>query len=290
MTNSFQERKNKLKNFKDDLKELNLIKDDTYFKEASIPDNVFYKCERCATSILSDELKKNLYVCPTCGYPHRVKPRKRIKMICDTFEETNQDLKFSKEEAFEGYYPKLSEYQVKTGEFDAVITGIATIDDTKFAIAVMNSFFMMGSMGEVVGEKITMLIEEAYKKKLPLIIFSASGGARMQEGIISLMQMAKTSAALSRFREKGLFISVLTHPTTGGVSASFASLGDITIAEPSALVGFAGRRVIENTIKETLPDEFQTAEFLVKKGFIDMIVERKMLKETLYRILKLHRY
>ncbi|MGL4948992.1 MAG: acetyl-CoA carboxylase carboxyltransferase subunit beta, partial [Anaeroplasmataceae bacterium] len=219
----------------------------------------------------------------------KISVKSRIESTFDSFNEMFNNVKNLGTE-FPGYKEKLNTSQKLTDLEDAVVTGVASINNIDVCVAVMDSEFMMGSMGSVVGEKITLLIEYATDNNLPLIIFCASGGARMQEGIISLMQMAKISAALSRFKEKNLYVSVLTNPTTGGVSASFASLGDITIAEPKALIGFAGKRVIESTIKETLPDEFQTAEFLLEKGFLDLIVERKKLKETLYKILSLHNY
>ncbi|MEF9918323.1 MAG: acetyl-CoA carboxylase carboxyltransferase subunit beta, partial [Eubacterium sp.] len=190
---------------------------------------------------------------------------------------------------FEGYTEKIDAYQRQTGMSEAVLTGVGKIGGKKTALAVMDSHFMMASMGSVVGEKITRLIEYATRKRLPLIIFCASGGARMQEGIISLMQMVKTSAALERFSKNGgFYLSVLTNPTTGGVSASFAMLGDILIAEPDSLIGFAGKRVIENTIKEKLPDDFQKAEFLLKKGSIDAIVQRREMKATIGKLLQMH--
>ena len=191
--------------------------------------------------------------------------------------------------SFEGYEEKIEKAKKTSGSSEAVITGFGKINGIKVASAIMDSFFMMGSMGTVVGEKITNLIELAIENNLPLIIFTTSGGARMQEGIFSLMQMAKISAALAKFDEAGLlYITVLTDPTTGGVTASFAMEGDIILSEPDALVGFAGRRVIENTIKETLPENFQKAEFLLEKGFIDAIIDRRDLRRKLYRILSMH--
>lgn len=289
MENSFKERKEKIKEFSYVFRK-NKQKVEKTKKTVSIPDNMFVICPKCQTSIIKEEYDNSLRVCPNCGYHSKLTAMERIVQIADenTFEELNADMVTNNSEEFVGYKAKLEENQVKTGMKDAVITGICEINGIKTAIAVMDSNFMMASMGSVVGEKITDLVEYSTLKKLPLIIFAASGGARMQEGIISLMQMAKTSAAIQKYKEKGLYISVLTYPTTGGVSASFASLGDITIAEPMALIGFAGRRVIENTIKEKLDDEFQTAEFLIKKGFLDMIVERKNMKQTLYTILKIH--
>ncbi len=290
MTNIFQNKKNKLKDYQNAFKEINLIKEDNYSKSIEIPDDVFYLCDKCGTNVLTEELINNLKVCPNCGFHHKVNSLERIEQFCDAFEEINSTMQTKNSEAFEGYKQKLEIAKNTSNINEAVLTGIARIYDIKVALAVMDSFFMMGSMGSIVGEKITQLIEKATSDNLPLIIFSTSGGARMQEGIVSLMQMVKTSAALARFKEKGLYISILTHPTTGGVSASFASLGDITIAEPKSLIGFAGKRVIENTIKETLPDEFQTSEFLLAKGFIDMVVERKKLKDSVYKILKLHKF
>ena len=221
----------------------------------------------------------------------RINSRERINRLMDenTFLEFDKDLKTTDPLKFPDYNEKISIAMEKTNENDAVITGECCIGGEKTIICVMNSYFMMGSMGSVVGEKITRAIEIAISKRLPVIIFSASGGARMQEGILSLMQMAKTSAALGRLSDNGLlYISVLTDPTTGGVTASFAMLGDIIIAEPGALIGFAGPRVIEQTIRQKLPEGFQRSEFLLKKGFIDKIVKREDMKETLSRILHMH--
>ncbi len=256
-----------------------------------IPDNIFKNCDRCNYSIPYMELIEHKYVCPGCGHHFVISANERIRQITDigSFEEIDGNLKTVNKEKFVGYDQKLEVARESTGLNEAVVTGTAKIHGISLAMAIMDPRFMMGSMGSIVGEKITGIIELATKKDLPLIIFSSSGGARMQEGIISLMQMVKTSSAIKRFDEKGgLYISVLTNPTTGGVSASFAMLGDIIIAEPDALIGFAGRRVIEKTINETLPNEFQKAEFLQEKGFVDMIVERKMLKETLGNLLRLH--
>lgn len=288
MENSFKERKEKIKEFSYVFR-INK----TYVnkkKTIDIPDNMFVVCNNCHTSVIKEDFTNNLNVCPNCGYHQKLTAMERLVQIADkkTFEELNADMVTKNAEEFVGYKTKLEENQVKTGLKDAVLTGVCEIEGIKTAIAIMDSNFMMASMGSVVGEKITDLVEYATLKHLPLVIFAASGGARMQEGIISLMQMAKTSAAIAKYKEKGLYISVLTHPTTGGVSASFASLGDITIAEPMALIGFAGRRVIEKTIKEKLDDEFQTAEFLLKKGYLDMIIERKNMKNTLFKLLKIH--
>ena len=241
------------------------------------------KCDACKEILYKEEVHKNLSVCPNCGKHFRISSRRRIKQIIDegTFEEIGKGLKTTNPLNFEGYKTKIEE---------AVTTGIGEIEGEKVVLAVMDGNFMMGSMGSVVGEKITLAIETSIKLRLPLIIFCVSGGARMQEGIISLMQMAKTSAALAKHNKEGLlYISVLTDPTTGGVTASFAMLGDIILAEPNALIGFAGPRVIEQTIKQQLPDGFQRSEFLLEHGFIDRIVERKNMKTELANILKLHR-
>ncbi len=250
------------------------------------------KCDACKEILYKDEVHKNYSVCPNCGKHFRLSARRRISQIIDegTFVEINKDMEIRNPLNFEGYSKKIESLQEKTHIKEAVTTGFGEINGEKVVIAVMDGNFIMGSMGSVVGEKITYSIEEAIKNKLPLIIFCVSGGARMQEGIISLMQMAKTSAALARLDEAGLlYISVLTDPTTGGVTASFASLGDIILAEPNALIGFAGPRVIEQTIKQKLPDGFQKSEFLLEHGFIDKIVERKDMKDTLYKILQLHK-
>lgn len=288
MTDLFQERKNKIESFRENLVSVDYIKDKSHFNAVEIPDNVIRSCNACGQAIIEAEFKTNLYVCPHCGYHHPVKQLKRIAQIADDYDEFLPNLEL-KNFSFDGYEEKYKANQSYSGSKDAVGCYVAKIGHTKCAVAIMDSFFMMGSMGAVVGEKITSLIEYATKESIPLVIFCASGGARMQEGIISLMQMAKTSAAIKRHSDAGLlYISVLTHPTTGGVSASFATLADITIAEPRALIGFAGKRVIENTIKEKLPDEFQRSEFLLEKGFLDMIVERKDLKDTIKRIFKMH--
>jgi acetyl-CoA carboxylase carboxyl transferase subunit beta len=206
-----------------------------------------------------------------------------------TFVEWDPDLRTVDPLGFPGYEEKLAQVMAKTGLTEAVVTGEGRVGGWSVAVGVMDSRFIMGSMGSVVGEKVTRAIERAHQHRLPLILFSASGGARMQEGIFSLMQMAKTSAALARFQEAGgLFISVFTNPTTGGVSASFSSLGDINLAEPGALIGFAGRRIIEQTIRQKLPDDFQTAEFLLAHGQLDAVVHRKQLRDMLINLLDLH--
>ena len=239
-----------------------------------IPDDLLYKCPRCRNVVFEDEIKAVNMVCPKCGYHGRLSAAERIAITVDkdSFHELDADMK-------------------SKNPIDAIVTGEATIRGIPVVIGVMDSRYMMASMGSVVGEKITRAFELATAKKKPIILFTASGGARMQEGIISLMQMAKTSGAAARHSEAGqLYITVLTDPTTGGVTASFASLGDIIIAEPKVLVGFAGRRVIEGTIKQRLPDDFQLAEFLLEKGFVDMIVERRKMRSVLSHVMKLHGY
>lgn len=249
------------------------------------------KCDNCKEILYKEEVHKNFSVCPNCGKHFRISARRRIKQIADegTFEEIGADILTKDPLQFEGYLKKVDALKEKTKIEEAVKCGTCKINGEQVVLAVMDGNFMMGSMGSAVGERITLSIETSIKKRLPLIIFCVSGGARMQEGIISLMQMAKTSAALAKHNEAGLlYISVLTDPTTGGVTASFASLGDIILAEPDALIGFAGPRVIEQTIKQKLPDGFQKSEFLLEHGFIDKIVERKDMKETLYQIIRLH--
>lgn len=250
------------------------------------------KCDKCKEILYKEDVHKNLSVCPNCGKHFRLSSRRRIRQIIDegTFEETHTNIKTSDPLNFDGYLKKLEVLREKTKIEEAVTTGIGKINGEKIVLAVMDGNFLMGSMGSVVGEKITLAIEDSIKYRLPLVIFCVSGGARMQEGIISLMQMAKTSAALAKHDEAGLlYISVLTDPTTGGVTASFAMLGDIILSEPNALVGFAGPRVIKQTMKQDLPEGFQTAEFLLEHGFIDKIVERQEMKETISKIVKLHK-
>lgn len=255
------------------------------------PENLFHSCPSCKESVPYEDLMHALYVCPHCGHHMKLTAHERLRQIVDenTFVETDKRMTLVDGLDFPGYKEKLDRLQKKTGLYEAVVTGTAKIGGMKTAIAVMDSNFFMGSMGSVVGEKITRCIEMATKKKLPLIIFATSGGARMQEGILSLVQMAKTSAALARHHEAGLlYISYLTHPTTGGVSASFAMLGDIILAEPDCLIGFAGKRVIASTLNEELPENFQKAEFLLEKGFVDKIVERKDSRKTLIQLLSFH--
>lgn len=247
-------------------------------------------CPKCRNEVRPEVLRKKYYICNYCGYLFKMPPRARIEMMCGKkFREFQTDMETSDPLSFPGYPDKIEDLKQRTGETEAVVTGVASVKDINFALAVMNSEFLMGSMGTVVGEKITALTEYAMRKKLPLVIFCASGGARMQEGLFSLMQMAKTSAAIEKYkRSGGIYISCLTNPTTGGVSASFAMLGDIIIAEPEALICFAGPRVIEQTIGRTLPEGFQKSEFLLEHGMIDMICERRKIRDMLYKIMKLH--
>lgn len=248
-------------------------------------------CDGCKQAIAPESIKANQGVCIHCGYHMRMGAYDRLSLLLDegTFREIDKKRTSFHVNDFPGYKKKLYQYQQAANVNEAVVCGSGQISGMKVAIAVMDSYFMMGSMGSVVGDKITKTIEMATQKKFPLLIVSSSGGARMQEGILSLMQMAKTSAALARLDEAGgLYISILTHPTTGGVSASYAMLGDIILAEPKATIGFAGRRVIEKTINEKLPDHFQTSEFLKEKGFVDQVVTRHQLKDTCAKLLQLH--
>ena len=261
-------------------------------EEPSIPEGLWRKCNKCGQPIYVEDVKNNYYVCPKCGGYFRVHAYRRIEMLTDvgTFEEWNQEMEFSNPLDFPGYEKKVQAAREKSGLNEAIVIGKAKIDGNPAVVGVCDARFIMSSMGHVVGEKITEAVERATKEKLPVILFACSGGARMQEGIVSLMQMAKTSAALKRHHEAGqLFISVLTDPTTGGVTASFAMLGDIIIAEPGALIGFAGPRVIEQTIGQKLPEGFQRAEFLLEHGFVDMILPRKDQKHVIGQILYMHR-
>lgn len=258
-----------------------------------IPDDLLFKCPRCRNVTFKDDYKSINMVCPNCGYHGRISAPERIALTVDknSFKELDANMISKNPIDFPDYDEKQQSLRDKTSLNDAIITGEATIRGIPIVIGVMDTRYMMASMGSVVGEKITRAFEIATKKKKPIILFTASGGARMQEGIISLMQMAKTSGAVAKHSEAGqLYITVLTDPTTGGVMASFASMGDIIIAEPKALVGFAGRRVIEGTIKQRLPDDFQLSEFLLEKGFVDMIVERKRMRSVLSHVMKLHGY
>lgn len=248
-------------------------------------------CPRCGEAWSQEVLNNEKYICPNCGHYYPMSVKLRIELIADkdSFRELGAGMKGRDPLKFPGYSKKVKELQGRLDCEEAVVTGVMRIKGIKVAIGVMNSSFLMGSMGTVVGEKITLLTEYAGKHNLPLIIYCASGGARMQEGLFSLMQMAKTAAAIEKFQNNGgLYISFLTNPTTGGVSASFAGLGDIILAEPHALICFAGPRVIEQTIGEKLPKGFQRAEFLEEHGMVDRIVTRREQKETLYKILLMH--
>lgn len=257
-----------------------------------IPVGKWIKCEKCKEIIYKETLRNNLSICPNCGYYFRMHINRRIELILDKDSYENFDLNIETNNPLEleDYAKKLKTLREKTNLKEAVACGKGKINGESVVICIMDSGFFMGSMGSVVGEKITNAIEKAIENRLPLIIFCVSGGARMQEGIISLMQMAKTVEALTKLDEAGLlYISVLTDPTYGGVTASFASLGDIILAEPRAMIGFAGQRVIEQTIGEKLPEGFQTSEFLLEHGFIDKIVERKDLKNMLYQLILYHK-
>ena len=261
--------------------------------DLNIPNGLLFKCPRCGTVIYMEEFEKNKKVCAACNYHARLTWQERLSITADkdSFFEFDENLTSANPINFPDYEKKISELQNKCGIKEAIVTGECTINSYKCVIGVMDSNFMMASMGSVVGEKITRAFEYATENKLPVVLFTASGGARMQEGIISLMQMAKTSGAIARHNQAGqLYVTVLTDPTTGGVTASFASLGDIIVAEPKVLVGFAGRRVIQDTIKQQLPDDFQSAEFLQENGFVDIIVERASMRRTLARFIKLHNY
>ncbi len=255
-----------------------------------IPDGLWFKCKHCQNTIYKQDVG-NLKICPKCGGYYRISAKRRIKLTIDkgSFIQFDEKLVGENYLDYPNYFEKLEALRAKLSINEAVITGTAKIEGMDVAIGAMDSYFVMGSMGSVVGEKITRLFEYATEENLPVILFTTSGGARMQEGIMSLMQMAKVSMAVKNHSDKGLlYITFLTDPTTGGVTASFAMLGDIILAEPKALIGFAGARVIEQTIKEKLPADFQSAEMLFENGFIDKIVSREEVKKTLAHILKLH--
>ncbi len=278
----------------DKVKKVNSIEDKRIKNEkaSNMMIGKWVKCDNCKEIINMAELHKNYSVCPNCNKHFRISARRRVKQIADkdTFKEIGEDIITKDPLKFEGYLKKIEILKQKTLINEAVKCGECKISGNDVVLCVMDSNFLMGSMGSAVGERITLSVEVAIEKKLPLVIFCVSGGARMQEGIVSLMQMAKTSSAIARHNEKGLlYISVLTDPTTGGVTASFASLGDIILAEPKALIGFAGPRVIEQTIKQKLPKGFQSSEFLLEHGFIDKIVDRKDMKDVLGKMLEMHK-
>lgn len=256
-----------------------------------VPDELFSQCPGCKYTIYQKDLGSER-ICPHCGYTFRISAQERLALTIDmgTFLEMFKGIETQDPLKFPGYRKKLTLMREKTGLDEAVVTGTALIKGEKVALGIMDSNFIMASMGTVVGEKITRLFEYAIAEKLPVVLFTASGGARMQEGIMSLMQMAKISAAVKRHSNAGLFyLTILTDPTTGGVTASFAMEGDIILAEPQSLVGFAGRRVIENTVREDLPEDFQKAEFLLEHGFVDAIIKRRELPDTIARLVRLHR-
>ncbi len=260
-------------------------------QQIDIPDGLFIECEQCHSPIYQKALKENIYVCPHCQFHFRMHVNDRLALVLDqeSFNEIDADITAKNPLSMPDYELKIKGSQKTTSHKEAFVYGTASLSKHRLVVGVLDSFFMMGSMGSVVGEKITRSIELAIKKTIPLIIFSASGGARMQEGIFSLMQMVKTSAALKKLdRAKGLFISVLTHPTTGGVAASYASLGDIIVAEQGALIGFAGARVIKQTIQQDLPEGFQTAAFQLKHGQVDLVVHRHQLRSSLTTLLNFH--
>lgn len=268
------------------------IKSEEKNKKGDIPVGKWVKCDKCNEIIYKEILHENFSICTNCGNYFRLSSKRRLKQIIDenTFVPFECNVKTGNPLQIDGYTEKVESLKSKTGIDEAVLCGTGEIFKEKVVICIMDGNFLMGSMGSVVGEKITYSIEKAIELKLPLIIFSVSGGARMQEGIMSLMQMAKTSSAIAKLNENGgLFISVLTDPTYGGVTASFASLGDIVLAEPKAMIGFAGPRVIKQTIGQELPEGFQTAEFLLEHGFIDKIVKREEMKETLYKLVLFHK-
>ncbi len=263
--------------------------DDLGEKKRDMPEGLWTKCPSCNESLFEQALAKNLRVCTNCGYHFTIASDERIASLVDegSFVEMDKGLDSVNALGFKGYLDKVKAYQEKTGLTEAVVTGRATIEGIDVLVAIMDFRFLGASMGSVVGEKITRAIEAATAERKPVLVFSASGGARMHEGILSLMQMAKTSGALARHSEARLpYISVLTHPTTGGVTASFATLGDLIIAEPKCMIGFAGPRVVKETTHADLPPGFQTAEFMMQHGLVDMIVDRKDMRSTLAKVLR----
>lgn len=267
--------------------------DEKDVKKPFVPDEMWEKCPECGTLLLTTDIEENLRVCSKCNHHFRLNARDRINMTADkdTFVEMDADFESTNIIDFPDYDEKLEKNKKKSGEKESVICGTCKLGGIDIVIVSMNSEFMMGSMGTVTGDKITRAFEYATEHKLPIVVFTVSGGARMQEGILSLMQMAKTSGAVKMHSDAGLlYITVLTDPTSGGVTASFAMEGDIILAEPKALIAFAGPRVIEQTIRQKLPKDFQTAEFVLQKGFVDKVVDRRYLKETLTHLLKIHNY
>lgn len=277
--------------FKKPRNELEFILKNGKKRTPSIPDEMFTYCPSCKKTMITDELSDNANVCSKCGYHFYINARMRLHLIADkdSFTEVDRDMQSTNVIGFPDYEKKLKHAKLASSENEAVVTGLCSIAGVRCAVFVMEKNFMMGSMGTVVGEKITRLFETAIEKKLPVVGFTVSGGARMQEGILSLMQMAKTSGAVSKHSKSGLlYIAVLTNPTTGGVTASFAMAGDIILSEPDALICFAGPRVIAQTTRQKLPAGFQKAEFLLEKGFIDAIVKRTELRKTIGKLLWMH--
>ncbi len=265
--------------------------EDTNDNTPFVPDEMWSKCPSCGTLLLTTDIEENLRVCSKCNHHFRMGARERIEVTADrdSFREMDADFESTNILDFPDYDAKLEKSRKKSGERESVICGECTIDGLRTVIVSMNAEFMMGSMGTVTGDKITRAFEYATENRLPIIVFTVSGGARMQEGILSLMQMAKTSGAVKMHSDAGLlYITVLTDPTSGGVTASFAMEGDIILAEPKALIAFAGPRVIEQTIRQKLPRDFQTAEFVQEKGFVDKVVDRRYLRKTLSDLLKIH--
>ncbi len=280
-------------NFKKPKNELERSVESSLINRPFVPDAMWIKCPGCNTMLLATDMEENLHVCTKCGHHFKMNARDRIALLTDkgSFVEFDKDLESKNILDFPNYDKKLADAKAKSGEKESVVTGCGLIGGIEVVLCVMNPMFIMGSMGSVTGEKITRAFEYATENRLPVIVCTVSGGARMQEGILSLMQMAKTSGAVKRHSDAGLlYITVLTDPTTGGVTASFAMEGDIIISEPNALVAFAGPRVIEQTIRQKLPKDFQTAEFVLEKGFIDAVVKREDLRKTLNKLLIIHNY
>ena len=278
-------------NFKKSRNQLEGFSPNLHTDKPYVPQELCTSCPSCKAMLFQSDLEENNAVCPKCGHHFRLSARQRIGLICDenTYEAWDENLTPKDPLSFPGYGAKLKASRFRSREVEGVLTGKAAIGGVPCAVFAMDAGFMMGSMGSVVGEKITRLFERAAAENLPVVGFTVSGGARMQEGILSLMQMAKTRGAVKLHSDKGLlYITVLTDPTTGGVTASFAMEGDIILSEPGALIAFAGPRVIEQTMRQKLPKGFQTAEFLLEKGFVDAVVPRKELKETIGRLLRLH--